>query len=240
MNVRPPPHIIDAGVPFTEPDYVWTSETDDDILLPQPRISHRIAEMSDRAALAFSLGALEWTCWRLHKMLPDDGVFQFLDAAWAGLVDWRYLDAFIDRPWEEMFDREVGSPMEAAISRLELAFANARDGTAFFDQPVTISEVALRVCGVPEAFKAWRRATISRLIEVAPADPSLGLGRPLPREIVDPGYTASPEQDDARISAYLASLDWRNNPYLGKPDEMKATGFEGEPYQWPPGGRSAP
>lgn len=231
MNV-PPLHIIAAGVPFTAPDYVWTAETDDDILLPQPLLSRRLAEMSDRAALAFSLGAIEWVFWRLHTMVPDDGVFQFLDAAWAGLVDWRYLDAFIDRPWEETFDREVGSPIEAAISRLELAFANARNGTAFFDQPVTISEVALRVCGVPEAFKAWRRTTIARLIEVAPA-PSFGLGRPLSRDIVDPTSTASSEENDARISAYLASLDWRNNRYLGKPDEMKAAGFAGEPYRWP-------
>ena len=135
---------------------------------------HELHARDNRAALAFSLGALEWIVWRLHKMLPDDGVFQFLDAVWAGLVDWRYLDAFIDRPWEETFDREVGSPMEAAISRLELAFANARDGTAFFDQPVTISEVALRVCGVPEAFKAWRVVPAPRVtITITAATPMM-------------------------------------------------------------------
>ncbi len=238
MNAHPPRHIIEAGVPFTAPEYDWDSETDDDILLPQPQFSRQIAQMSDRAALAFALGSIEWIFWRLHRMLPDEAVFQFLDAAWAGQVDWRYLDAFIDQPWEEHFDREIGSPLEAAISRLEFAFANARNGMAFFDQPVTISEVALRVCGVPEAFAAWRHDTLVRLIQVAPVDPTLGLGRPLPREIVNPGYTSSPEQDDARISSYLASLDWRSNPYLGKPGDMTAAGFDGEPYgpyRWPNG-----
>ena len=103
----------------------------------------------------------------------------------------------------------------------DLTVRSPIDGSVLAQLPTaSTADMQAAVGRAHEAFKAWRRATISRLIEVAPADPSLGLGRPLPRDIVDPGYTASPEQDDARISAYLASLDWRNNPYLGKPDEI--------------------
>ncbi|SEL89445.1 hypothetical protein SAMN05216359_12226 [Roseateles sp. YR242] len=238
MNHRPPPHIVEAGVVFTKPEYHWDNETDDEVLFQQPRIANRIGDMSNRAALAFSLGAIEWTFYRLHKMLPDDSVFQFLDAAWAGIVDWRYLDAFIDRPWEEDYDRNIGSPLAASVYFLEEAFSHARNTKPFIHQPVTISEVALRVCGAPDAFKSWRRQTIERLIELCPKDRSARMGRPLPREIVNPGYISTPTQDDENIAAYLASLDWKNNPYLGKPEEMKAAGFEGEPYCWPAGGAS--
>ncbi len=240
MNRRPPPHIAEAGVPSTRPDYLWTHQTSEEVLFHQPRIAHRIGEMSARAALAFSLGALEWTLWRLREGLPDDRTFQFLDAAWAGLVDWRYLDAFIDFPWEETFDREIAGPLAASFFCLEEAFADARDDKPFIHHPVSISEVALRVCGVPDAFKAWRRVTIDRLIERDPKDYSARLGHELPRDIVDPAYASSGPRDDERIAAYLASLDWQANPYLGKPEEMKADGFEGEPYRWPATGSPTP
>lgn len=242
MNRRPPAHIAEAGLSFDAPDYVWNNQTDEEVVFHQPRIANRINEMSDRAGLAFSLGAIEWTLWRFHKLLPDDHerVFQFLDAAWAGIVDWKYLDAFISSPWEETLDREIGGPLAASFSCLEWAFGCARDRKPFMHEPVAISEVALRVCGVPEVFKAWRRTVIERLIEVAPKDPSERLGQPLPRDIVSPMYTPAPDKDGERINAYLQSLDWQSSPFLGKPEEMKAAGFEGEPYRWPSSGSAAP
>jgi len=243
MNRRPPSHIAEASMPVDAPDYVWNDQTDEEVMFHQPRIAHRINAMSDRAGLAFSLGALEWTLWRFHRLLPDDEhqrVFQFLDAAWAGIVDWNYLDAFISSPWEETLDREIGGPLAASFFCLEEAFGSARDSKPFMHHPVAISEVALRVCGVPEVFKSWRRSIIERLVEVAPKDFSAWLGQPLPRDIVSPTYVSTPDKDGERIGAYLQSLDWQGNPFLGKPEEMKAAGFEGEPYRWPSSGSPTP
>lgn len=219
MSTRQPPrHIADAHLPTTPPAYRWDDQVEEETMFHQPRIAHRIAAMTDRAALAFSLGAIEWTLWRLHRELPDEGVFDFLDAAWAALADWSYLETFDMPDWEE-FDVPVGGPLAESFFCLQEAFGNARDGKPFMHMPVTLSEVALRVCGREEAFKAWRRAIIERLVEQHPMDLAAPLGRPLPRDVVDPAYTPSPEADAARVAAYVEALDFDANPYLGRPGE---------------------
>lgn len=230
MVYHPPTYIAAAGIPISPPDYVWNEQVEEEVMFQQPRIAHRIARMSHRAALAFSLGAIEWTLWRLHRELPDERPFQLLEAAWGGIVDWHYLDSFDLPEWEEDFDWPVGGPLAQSFFCLQESFGEAREGKPFIHLPVTISEVALRVCGQPETFKTWRRTLIERLVQTSPMDLRAPLGRPVPRDIVDPGYVPSAESDQERIAAYIASLDWQTNPFLGKPDEMKAAGFEGNPY----------
>jgi hypothetical protein len=233
VNRTPPPYIAEANLPGTPPDYVWNDEVEEEVMFHQPRIANRIGRMSDRAALAFSLGAIEWTLWRLRTELPDDRPFQFLDAAYGGLVDWLYLKSFDLPTWEEEFDRAVGGPLAASFWLLQEAFTEARRGRPFIHMPVSISEVALRVCGRPDAFKAWRRTVIERLVETDPMNLPAPTGRPVPRDILDPSYVPSPSADSERIGAYLAGLDWRTNPFLRPPDVMRADGFEGVPYAWP-------
>ena len=214
---KAPHYIIEAQVPDTPPDYRWDNEVEEEMMFHQPRIAHRIAAMSHRAACAFSLGAIEWTLWRLHRELPDEGAFDLVDAAWAALADWSYLKTFKLPNWEEDYERPIGGPLAESFFCLQESFGNARDGKPFIHMPVSLSEIALRICGREEAFKTWRRGIIERLIELCPMDLSAPLGRPLPRDVVDPAYTPSIESDDARIKAYLAGLDWDGNAHLGRP-----------------------
>lgn len=214
---QPPRYIAEAQVPEGPPDYRWDTAVEEEVMFEQPRIAHRIAAMSHRAACAFSLGAIEWTLWRLHRELPDEGAFNLVDAAWAALADWSYLKTFELPEWEEDYDRPIAGPLAQSFFCLQESFGNARDGKPFIHMAVSISEIALRVCGNEEAFKTWRRQIIERLVALCPMDLGAPLGRPLPREVVDPAYAPSIENDDARIKACLAGLDWEGNSYLGRP-----------------------
>jgi hypothetical protein len=235
MHELPPSHIAAAALPGTPFENIWGADLWDEVLLHQPRIENRVARMSDRAALAFSLGAIEWIVWRFQSELPDGRPFQFLQAAWAGLVDWRYLASFDLPEWDD-----EGGPLAQACWLLEESFVAARDHKPFFEYPVSISDIALRVCGQPESFKVWRRTAIGRLIETDPRNRSAPTGRPVPRDLIDPAYTPSPTADNRHIASFIASLDWQTNPFLQAPDVMRADGFNGEPYTWPPLEREAP
>ncbi len=235
MNKTPPPYIAAAQLSTAPPDYTWNDLVESDLQLPQPRIAHRLAEMSHRAVLAFSLGSLEWTLWRLRDQLPDDTAFLMLDACWAGVVNWLYLDSFDNLPdWEEELDRAIAGPLAMSFNCLAQCFYDAEERKPFTDMAVTISEVALKVCGQPDTFKAWRRTTIERLAQAYPKDMRARTGRPVPREALDPAYQPSEQADDACIAAYLRSLDVAQNYCLSEPQGMKDEGFQGTPYEWPP------
>jgi hypothetical protein len=226
----PPPHIAVADLPHMPVAYRWDNTIEEEMMFFQMNIAHRMAEMSDRAALAFSLGALEWTLWRLRPELPGDDVFQFLDAAWAALVDWRYLKSFDLPEWEPAFERPVGGPLWESFEVLEQSFFAARNSQPFMHNPVIISKIALYVCGRPDAFKTWRRSITSRLVGMYPIDRAAPAGRPVPRSLLNPGYVPSPEMDNKHIADYLTGLNWQTNRFLRSPDELGEKGFEGVPY----------
>ncbi|SFE42638.1 hypothetical protein SAMN05518672_10685 [Chitinophaga sp. CF118] len=230
LNYMPPPHIAAADLPRIPVTYRWDNTTEEEMMFFQMNIAHRMAEMSARAALAFSLGALEWTLWRLRPELPGDDVFQFLDAAWAGLVDWSYLKSFDLPEWEPAFERPVGGPLWESFNVLQMSFVEARDSKPFMHNPVIISKIALYVCGRPDAFKTWRRSIIKRLITMYPMDLTAPTGCPVPRNLLDPGYVPSPEMNNKHIADYLAGLNWQTNRFLHSPDEMLENGFDGVPY----------
>jgi hypothetical protein len=53
----------------------------------------------------------------------------------------------------------------------------------------------------------------------------------VPREAFDPDANYQPEQRRELLSKFLSGLEPTKNPYLRCPEEMKAMGFAGTPYQ---------
>ncbi len=56
-------------------------------------------------------------------------------------------------------------------------------------------------------------------------------GKALPREAFDPDSGYKPGQREECLARFLAGLDWKANPFLRSPDEMKRLGFKGTPYK---------
>jgi hypothetical protein len=222
-------YIAAADLPSEQPSYRWDDDVEQEVLFSQPRIADRISKMSYRAALAVALGSIEWTIYRLKPQLASDEPFQFVDAAWAALVDWLYLKSFDLPDWDE-YEVAVGGPLQHSFWLMKECFVAARKLKPFNDFTVSISEVSLRVCGRRDVFKAWRRSIVQRMVTVYPENPNDLCGRPVPRDALDLAYAPSPTADDDRIAHYLASLDWKSNKFLRSPEEMQKAGFAGTPY----------
>ena len=55
-------------------------------------------------------------------------------------------------------------------------------------------------------------------------------GLPVPRELLDPKMTVKPQTVGKLLERYLKGLDYKKNPCLRSPAEMRKAGFKGKPY----------
>ncbi len=55
----------------------------------------------------------------------------------------------------------------------------------------------------------------------------------MPREALDPDFDFKPEMAPALFGAFLKRLDYKANPFLRTPEEMRKLFFEGVPYELP-------
>jgi hypothetical protein len=100
------------------------------------------------------------------------------------------------------------------------------------------------------AFSAWLDWASKRILALAPAPqpflpwpdefPSEAayheagrpyFGDPIPLEALDPDFDYKPEMRKDLLASFLSRLDWKKNPFLRSPDEMKKLGFPGTPYR---------
>lgn len=56
------------------------------------------------------------------------------------------------------------------------------------------------------------------------------IGKPVPPQVMDAHLDLTSIDIDQEAKKFLSSLNHRQNPFLRSPEEMKALGFEGEPY----------
>jgi hypothetical protein len=226
-----PSHIRASGIADAPIRHKWSDEIQDDVLLDQPRLRDRLSALSDRAVLAFTVGSVEWVVWRFAAHLPDRTAIDAVEAAWAGIVDWRYLKN-LEVPSledEDEVPEKISGPLDQAFWLLGEAFTFAEDGEPFWQFGASASELAIRVVPTPDKFKSWRRVVIKRLTECYPR-PEDALGPPVPRDLLEPEARCEPESIVGYLSRFLAGLKPTENPYLVLPKEMVSAGFEGKPY----------
>src|SRR3974390_1997938 len=124
------PNYIDSANVVNEPiTYKWGSKQEENVLLDQPRLKDRLDAITFRGVLAFSLGATEWVVWRLSRELKDETPFQLLQAAWAGMVDWRYVKTLRLPDWEPALPAPVGGPLGSVFRLLASVYVEARAGS---------------------------------------------------------------------------------------------------------------
>ena len=75
--------IQDNNVLYKWDDWNWeqAEEPIDDVL------SARLEGISARANIAFTISGLEWITFRFSKLFNDPKPFQFIEAAWAQIID---------------------------------------------------------------------------------------------------------------------------------------------------------
>lgn len=231
MSLFKPSYIQAADIVDQPIQHEWVEADEEMLIIGNSRLEQRICSISNRGILALSLGSLEWVVWRLSRYLPDSVPFQIVEAAWASIIDWRYLkwqeppvDEWEDLPWS------VGEPLTCAFNFLQEMLFEVEDEDGEPSNSSCLAELPLLLLNDPEPYKVWRRFVINRLSKTHPADPVNLLGAPVPREALDPACNYKLEGAHQLLAAYLQKLDPAENPYLCSPEEMIESGFENTPY----------
>jgi hypothetical protein len=73
---------------------------------------------------------------------------------------------------------------------------------------------------------------LQRLERLYPVDPTETMGEVVPREAFDPGIDFRPEETEAMVNQFLASLNYHENVLLNSPRTMLEKGFQGTPYHF--------
>jgi hypothetical protein len=194
----------------------------------------------------------EWILWRLHAGIDVQRFLNHVDAAEAWAIDYRYKE---DDKLEGTIpdDTPTNSALGDAVwvLRLVTAYEHWRHPQSSADA-VALAHIARHIMPpkAKRAFTAWLDWASKRILTLAPApkpflaDPdefpseaayhAAGrpyFGDPIPLEALDPDFDYKPEMRKVLLAEFLSRLDWKTNPFLRSPDEMKKLGFPGTPYQ---------
>lgn len=195
-------------------------------------LASRLSQLSLRAVVAFTVGTAEWIVYR-YKTLRDISLpLLYLEASWARTLDFRYGSV----SWEDFTnDREwsgpVNGPIGIAMSRVMYAISEAEDYGSPELRACWISNLARYVLEDDGSYSAWADQVLTRLNSIYERSSNDVLGEVIPREAIDPAFLQfAVSQTEGLINGFLASLNYRSNPFLNTPEKMIADGFEGMPY----------
>lgn len=199
-----------------------------------PKFLREVARISRRGKLAFCTAIAEWIVWRLSPLSTDKVLFQVVEAMWAAVVDVRYAHP-LDSPGRALEWQSWSGPIRGPLCTVFHILARALDcasrNEATEVDAVSLSNLALYVIKDSASFKKWRRISAERMGQLHPRTSEDPNGIPVPREALDPDFSYRPEMASELVVEFLAKLDFKTNPYLQTPQEMKQAGFEGTPYQ---------
>jgi hypothetical protein len=198
-------------------------------------------------------GVEEWLVWRLHESVD---VARFLDHA-DSLIAWecdrRYRD---EGPLTGTIPADT--PVNQALGDGVWLIRRATDDE-FWDYPAAAANKAAAAISVvkqtmpdkpKKSFLTWLDWALARAAKLDPRprkarpkrkdfadDESYRaalrpiFGNPLPREALNPDADYAPDARERYLASFLESLDWKKNPFLRSPAEMKKLGFKGTPYE---------
>jgi hypothetical protein len=123
----------------------------------------------------------------------------------------------------------------------EALFESPDAGTKPTHCPALAAQLVEHVCAeFRDAFEKWRSEVLDRLDPFYKApDPITDLygekeARMLvPPQAFDPSIKFDLKNAPDFANEFLKSVDYRSNPFLVKPEQMLASGFQGMPYRYP-------
>lgn len=206
----------------------------------RPEEVKRLGGLSRRANAAFAIAIGEWVLARFEGMDADPEPGLFLQAAWAAVIDPRYVREI------EIVDEEWRGPVRGPISMaltfvIDALFAEEAGPNASFN-PAWAAVFARHVLPTARDFDAWFAFVLDRLEPLYPCVPDADAdwfeqennwGAPVPAEAFDPARTFALASAEPLIQGLLARLDPERNPFLLRPRQMLEYGFKGTPYRFP-------
>lgn len=232
MPLPIPKYIKAANIQNNILRYTWDDWKLEDIYadLSDEELYDRVEELPYRAALALTIGCAEWVIHRLDGVSNDRIPHLYVEAAWAAVIDDKYLSE-----WQPTFEEWMGpirGPLSVALLIICEAVGTLVHETEQAVPVLYIGNLAEHVLPDAEPFLAWREQVLERLLQLYPWNSDESLGEVVPREALDPVFPFKLELTESLIRDFLAGLDYQANPFLVSPEEMQESGFEGTPYRF--------
>lgn len=233
---------IDSGIDTQTIRYVWDdTRVDEDFRFDADPIVQQARSLTLRARMAMGVALYEGIVFRFHRLSGDPVPVQIAEAAWCASIDARYLNYVeLDR---ENWLGPVRGPLWCGITWLlpMLYFGDDRpeeveSGVSF------LSRLLIHVVQSPLPIEHWLQATLSRLARMYPVaseDPFSDLfgdeknerrGPLVAREAFNPQFDYRRDDATPLMREFVATVDYRQNPFLRSPEELLRTGFTGRPY----------
>jgi hypothetical protein len=191
----------------------------------------RLEGISQRANIAFTIGTAEWIIYRFGSVSNDSLPIQYLEAAWAQIVHWRYAGySWNDFTKKAEWSGPVRGPLDIAMTRVMFAIQQAEADENPELRAAWITNLAQYLMANPTPYRRWCEWVMERLESLYRRDPEEKLGEVVPREALDPDFDLKVEKTESLINRFLGTLDYNTNPFLSSPEKMLEQGYEGRPY----------
>ncbi len=236
-----PKHILDAQIANNQLLFPWDEWQSEKAYAPaDPALQKRLANLSDRANVAFMLACAEWLIHRFDLVSSDPLPLMYVEAAWAANIHTAYC-RYMETNDDEWHGPARG-PMNLALAMIVDSLWDAQDNTPG-EYPAWMSNLVLLVLSDSVAFVDWREHVLARLEQHFPVpedDPDDLFeeedtrGEYVPREVFDLGLPFDPSNTNALCEQFLNGLDHHQNRCLHHPDEMlNFEDYEDTPYKMP-------
>jgi hypothetical protein len=243
MSYSIPPYIAAAGIEDSELRYEWDdTKPKNYYIYGSDEVLERLKGVTLRAKIAAAIGIYEWIIWRFHSLSDDAIPFQVAEASWCACIHPSYMRYFeLDR---KKWLGPVRGPLWCAITILSsmIFFCDEEEEPAA--RVAFLSSLAIHVLSERQQFENWRNICVDRFLALYAAkredpfdnlfDPERERGPLISREVLDPNFDYKPELAKESLARFLRGVDYRQNPFLQSPEEMKNENFKGTPYVFEP------
>jgi hypothetical protein len=223
-----PTYIAAAKIEGLPIRHSWESE--DHFIHDSPAMENLLFPIAFRGVASIATGISEWIIWRFEGLTDSTDAKQFVEACWAGLIDWRYRTEWrksretnpvgpIDSPLASMYD------LLNRVFQLAAIKSNGVGGNTIY-----LVYLARHVLPRKPPFENWLKGVLGRFAEAYPRKQPNPLGPPIPRQALQPNFESNAEESAELLRQFLSGLNPSANPYLRQPDEMIKLGFAGTPY----------
>jgi len=233
MALVQPEHIRNAGIADPTIRFAWddwnveqAEEPIDDEFLA------RLISISRRGNIAYTNATAEWLLARFEGLADIVAPNQYLESAWACVVDIRYCGLV----WEDFtsstdWTGPVRGPIGIAMTRVQYAIGALVEGGDPELRAAWLHNICRYVMPKPDPFLTWSEVVLTRMQALYPRSVEDPVGEVVPREALNLAPFA-PENTEELINRFLATLRPDQNRFLSPPQKLLDEGFIGQPYQF--------
>lgn len=238
MPLEIPKYIIDADIQDNNIQYKWDDWNQEHAeQFVDEDLADRLSRVAPRAILALMCGSAEWIVHRFAHMVDDPAPSDYLEAAWATVIDTKYSGhgSITWQDYREHWTGPVKGPISRALLRLEVGVQQLhwqREDPIFRAKPL-ISLVSY-VIPKPEIYKKWYNQVTYRLESLYPRIPGDEFGDVVPRQALDIDQNFNPQSTEELVNTFLSRLNPEKNRFLSPPKDILDVTWEGPVEEAPP------